>query len=165
MSKCQSNTDASCPIYDFTNVPAPIHTQTSSMLSLSAFCSIYATKSSIVHTLIPHCFPNAKHSSLLIIPPPSNSGFPSTYSPSVINSQMTPTGCFPANLHRSTAASVCPLLTLSPPSLACSGSTCPGLLKLLAFEFGSASIRQHKLRSCALMPVVTLSCCASTVTA
>ena len=137
----------------------PIYTACSG--SLPSFSSIHVTISSIVHTLIPHFLPNFKQSSVRIMPPPTSSGRPSTLSPSLIISQITPTGCLPASLQRSTAASVCPLRTLTPPSRACSGRMCPGRLKWLALALGSASMRHVRLLSWALMPVETLSSLAS----
>ena len=116
--------------------------------------SRYSTKSSIVHVLIPHLFPNFKHPSLLVIPPCIRSVSPSISSPSSTNSDRTPASGFPANLQNSIVASVCPLLSLTPPSLARSGNTCPGLRKdsfRLVFE---ARVRQVSARSWADIPVV-----------
>src|ERR671935_108952 len=45
---------------------------------------------------------------------------------SFITSQMTPAGIRPASRARSTAASVCPVRSSTPPARALSGNTCPG---------------------------------------
>ena len=52
---------------------------------------------------------------------------------SVIISQITPAGENPANLAKSIAASVCPVLLKTPPSLAIKGKICPGLAKSSGF--------------------------------
>ena len=67
---------------------------------------------------------------------------------------MAATGAHPANLHRSTDASVCPLLTSTPPSRALSGKICPGLENVTEVEFGDASKRTVRARSWADIPVV-----------
>ncbi len=64
---------------------------------------------------------------------------------------------------RSTAASVWPGRRSTPPSLARSGTTCPGRVKSCAVLFGSASRRIVVARSDAEMPVPIPSR-ASTVT-
>src|SRR5438309_5713617 len=78
-------------------------------------------------------------------------------------SQITPTGESPARRQRSTAASVWPARTSTPPSRACSGKMCPGLTRSWAFVAGSARTLIVRARSAALMPVVTPSR-ASTLT-
>lgn len=63
--------------------------------------------------------------------------------------QGSPTGLQPARRHRSTAASVCPGLTRTPPRLALKGKMCPGLRKSSGLASGSARLcrvlhlRQH----------------------
>ncbi len=54
-------------------------------------------------------------------------------------SQIAPAGCSPASRARSTAASVWPGRRSTPPSLARSGTTWPGLVKSSATAAGSAS--------------------------
>jgi len=78
-------------------------------------------------------------------------------------SQMTPAGYNPARRARSTAASVCPARTRTPPCLARKGTTCPGRVKSEAIEASRARVRIVWARSAALIPVVTPSA-ASTVT-
>ena len=58
-----------------------------------------------------------------------NSGVLAIVPSSFIISHITPAGFNPASLAKSTAASVCPALFNTPPSLATKGNTCPGLLK------------------------------------
>ena len=72
---------------------------------------------------------------------------------SFINSEMTPTGGSPLSLQRSTAASVWPERSSTPPSRAISGNTWPGRAKSLAPAFGLASARQQEARSSAEIPV------------
>ena len=62
---------------------------------------------------------------------------------------------FPARRERSTAASVCPSRSRTPPGRATRPKTCPGLIMSLARERGSASILMVRARSCAETPVVT----------
>jgi len=81
----------------------------------------------------------------------------------LVISQMTPTGSRPANVHRSTAASVWPARTSTPPSRDRSGKTCPGLTRSAGRVPGSARTRMVRARSAALMPVVMPSR-ASTLT-
>ena len=109
---------------------------------------------SIVHTLIPHLLPNSKHSSPLIIPPSLLSVLPSTSSPSFTSSHKAPAGRLSANRHSSMVASVCPLRSLKPPSLARSGKTCPRRRKDFGVLQGDASVRQVSARSWAEIPVV-----------
>lgn len=116
--------------------------------------STYSTKSSIVHTLNPHFCPNRKQPSLLIIPPPFLRATPSTSSPSSTISPMTPAGCFEASRQNSTAASVCPLRSSIPPSLARRGMICPGRRNDSGVEVGEANKRQVRARSWAEIPVV-----------
>jgi hypothetical protein len=54
---------------------------------------------------------------------------------------------------RSTAASVCPGRTITPPCLYRSGKMCPGLLKSSGCELGSAIARSVAARSAAEIPV------------
>ena len=72
---------------------------------------------------------------------------------SFINSEMTPTGGSPESLQRSTAASVWPERSSTPPSRAISGKMWPGRAKSLAPALGLASARQQEARSSAEMPV------------
>lgn len=70
-------------------------------------------------------------------------------------STMAPTGRRPARRARSTAASVWPLRTSTPPGLARSGKTWPGRTKSAGWETPPASSRRVVARSAAEMPVVT----------
>jgi hypothetical protein len=72
-----------------------------------------------------------------------------------IISHITPAGSSPARRAISTAASVCPDLSKTPPSLAHTGNTCPGILKSCAELFGSIATKIVCARSCADIPVVT----------
>src|SRR2546422_470316 len=92
----------------------------------------------------------------------TRTGSPLATCPIVI-SQMTPTGASPAMRQRSTAASVCPARTSTPPSRARSGKMCPGFTRSEAAVPGSASSRIVRARSAALIPVLTPSR-ASTLT-
>ena len=58
---------------------------------------------------------------------------------------------------RSTAASVCPARTSTPPLRARSGNTCPGLVRSRGRELGSIATRTVCARSAAEMPVVVSS--------
>ena len=53
---------------------------------------------------------------------------------SFIISHITPHGLFPHSLARSTAASVWPALTKTPPSFETTGNMCPGLTRSLDEE-------------------------------
>ena len=55
---------------------------------------------------------------------------------SFIISTISPAGSKPANLLKSTAASVCPALLNTPPALALKGNICPGLPNSLGFVSG-----------------------------
>ena len=77
-------------------------------------------------------------------------------------SQITPTGCNPARVIKSTAASVWPARFKTPPLRAISGLTWPGRLKSPGTADGAASFRIVSARSAALLPVVVPSL-ASTV--
>src|SRR5438093_1816338 len=81
----------------------------------------------------------------------------------LVISQMTPTGERPPRRQRSTAASVWPARTRTPPSRAWSGKMCPGLTRSREFVRGSARTLMVCARSLALIPVVTPSR-ASTLT-
>lgn len=72
-------------------------------------------------------------------------------------SQMTPAETSPAMRARSTAASVCPARTSTPPLRARRGKTCPGRARSLAVELGSMTTRMVWARSAAEIPVVTPS--------
>ena len=75
---------------------------------------------------------------------------------SFTTSQIAPAGRNPASVARSTAASVCPGRTSTPPSRARSGNTWPGLVRSSEVVAGSASSRVVSARSLAEMPVVVL---------
>lgn len=135
--------------------PNKDQTQCRPFVTPSVF-SKYSTKSSMVHTLIPHFFPNRKHPSRLIIPfSPRISATPSTISPSSTSSAITPAGAFPASRQNSTAASVCPLRSRTPPGRACSGMMWPGRRRESMRAPEDASVRQVRARSWAEIPVVT----------
>lgn len=70
-------------------------------------------------------------------------------------SQITPAGLKPARRARSTAASVWPARTSTPPSRASSGKMWPGLTTDSGPEAPSISTRMVRARSAALIPVVT----------
>ena len=72
-------------------------------------------------------------------------------------SQITPEACRPARRARSTAASVCPVRTNTPPSRATSGKTWPGVVIALASDASSMATAMVCARSWAEMPVVTPS--------
>ncbi len=68
---------------------------------------------------------------------------------------MIPTGVSPASRQRSTAASVWPGRSRTPPGRARNGKTCPGRTRSPTVVAGSASTRAVRARSAAEMPVVT----------
>ena len=72
-------------------------------------------------------------------------------------SQITPDGFSPASRAMSTAASVWPARTSTPPSRARSGKTWPGVAMSCGPERGSIATATVRARSCAEMPVVTPS--------
>ena len=72
-------------------------------------------------------------------------------------SQITPDGLSPARRARSTAASVCPARTSTPPSRATSGNTWPGVARSLGPLAGSIAVAMVWARSGAEMPVLTPS--------
>ena len=76
---------------------------------------------------------------------------------SFITSQMTPAALSPASRAMSTAASVWPARTRTPPSRARSGKTWPGVAMSVAPERGSMATATVRARSWAEMPVVTPS--------
>src|SRR5918995_33987 len=76
---------------------------------------------------------------------------------SFMTSQITPDGFSPASRARSTAASVCPVRSRTPPSLALSGKTWPGWTRSLGPECGSIATWIVRARSAAEIPVVTPS--------
>ena len=78
-------------------------------------------------------------------------------------SQTTPAGVSPARRARSTAASVWPIRSSTPPGFARSGNTCPGCTRSCGVESGWIATWIVWLRSAAEMPVVTPSR-ASTLT-
>lgn len=69
-------------------------------------------------------------------------------------SHITPAGYSPASLARSTDASVCPALSKTPPGLAFSGNTCPGLIKSEGLASGLTANFMVIALSKADMPVV-----------
>ena len=69
-------------------------------------------------------------------------------------SHKSPAGVEPANLAKSTAASVCPSRASTPLSFARNGNMCPGRWKSLAFASCLASRTLVVARSVALIPVV-----------
>ncbi len=73
-------------------------------------------------------------------------------------SQITPLGLSPASRETSTAASVWPARTSTPPSRAISGKTWPGVTMWLASLLASIATDTVRARSAAEMPVVTPSC-------
>ncbi len=116
--------------------------------------STNSTNRSIVHTLMPQIFPKCRQSSRLIIPAPFLSVFPLTSLPPSTSSHSTPTSLFPASLQNSTVASVCPLRSLTPPSRARSGNTCPGLRKESMPHEAEARLLHVRARSYVDIPVV-----------
>ena len=78
-------------------------------------------------------------------------------------SHTTPDGSSPASRARSTAASVCPMRSRTPPGFARNGKTCPGCTRSCAVESEWIATWIVRLRSAAEMPVVT-PCRASTLT-
>ena len=71
-----------------------------------------------------------------------------------MTSQITPAGFSPASRARSTAASVCPVRSSTPPGLAFNGKTCPGCTRSRGADRGSIATWIVRARSAALMPVV-----------
>ena len=69
-------------------------------------------------------------------------------------SQITPAGVSPAMRARSTAASVCPARTSTPPSRARSGNMWPGRARSAGLVFGLIAARTVAARSAAEMPVL-----------
>src|SRR6266403_5389189 len=67
-------------------------------------------------------------------------------------SQMTPAGAKPARRARSTAPSVCPARTSTPPRRARSGKTCPGLTMSAGVASARMAVRMVVARSTAEMP-------------
>ena len=78
-------------------------------------------------------------------------------------SAIAATGVSPASFSRSTAASVWPSRSRTPPSAARSGRMWPGRIRLVGVDAGSASTRRVCARSDALIPVLSRSA-ASTLT-
>ena len=72
-------------------------------------------------------------------------------------SQTTPAGVRPARRARSTAASVWPIRSRTPPWRARSGKTWPGWTRSSGFELGLIATWIVRARSCAEIPVVTPS--------
>src|SRR6185503_17511274 len=72
-------------------------------------------------------------------------------------SQMTPAGYRPAMRARSTAASVWPARTITPPSRERNGETCPGRARSAGRVLGLIAASTVAARSAAEMPVVTLA--------
>uniref|UniRef100_A0A0A9G1I1 Riboflavin biosynthesis protein ribAB n=1 Tax=Arundo donax TaxID=35708 RepID=A0A0A9G1I1_ARUDO len=80
-----------------------------------------------------------------------------------ITVERTDTGRKPANVTRSTDASVCPALFNTPPFRYLRGNMCPGLLRSLGLESGEARVRIVFALSAAETPV-DMPTLASTVT-
>src|SRR5262245_127971 len=76
---------------------------------------------------------------------------------SFITSQMTPAGMSPASRARSTAASVWPVRSRTPPSFAFRGKMWPGWTRSSGPECGSIATWTVRARSAAEIPVVTPS--------
>src|SRR5919106_12131 len=74
---------------------------------------------------------------------------------SFMTSQITPAGVSPASRARSTAASVCPARSRTPPRRAFSGKTWPGCTRSCRSDAGSIAILMVRARSAAEIPVVT----------
>ena len=74
-----------------------------------------------------------------------------------MTSQITPAGLSPARRARSTAASVWPARSSTPPARLFSGKTCPGWTRSRGRLSGSIATWMVCARSCADMPVVTPS--------
>ena len=70
-------------------------------------------------------------------------------------STITPAGSNPAKRAKSMAASVCPVLLNTPPSLALNGKICPGRAKSNGFVVLSISALMVRALSEAEIPVVT----------
>src|SRR4051794_22341305 len=87
----------------------------------------------------------------------SRSGTRAMVPSSFMISQITPAGLRPARRARSTAASVCPVRSSTPPSLALSGKMCPGWTRSRGRVSGSIATWIVCARSAAEMPVVTPS--------
>ena len=76
---------------------------------------------------------------------------------SFMTSQMTPAGLRPASRARSTAASVWPMRSRTPPARLLSGKMWPGWTRSRGEASGSIATWIVRARSCAEMPVVTPS--------
>ena len=87
----------------------------------------------------------------------SRSGTRAIVPSSFMISQITPDGLRPARRARSTAASVWPVRSSTPPGFAFSGKMWPGWTRSRGSEFGSIATWIVCARSCAEMPVVTPS--------
>ena len=74
---------------------------------------------------------------------------------SFIISTITPAGFIPAKRAKSIAASVCPVLLSTPPSLAINGKICPGLESSCGWVVASIKADTVLDRSLAEIPVVT----------
>ncbi len=104
----------------------------------------YSIKSAIVQMPMP-CFSlNFSREGILAMVPSSS-----------ITSHMTPAGFMPARRAMSTEPSVCPALTITPPSLALSGKICPGLTRSRGLASSATAVKTVVARSAAEMPVVT----------
>ena len=126
-------------------VPNAVGILTSASLTISlSVLSLYAISWATVINFRLCLSANFLKSSLLAIEP---SGF--------TISQHTAASLRPANLHKSTAASVCPTLSSTPPFFAISGNMCPGCLKSTGFVKSSAISFKVIERSIADTPVVT----------
>ena len=113
---------------------------------------IHSTSAATVVTGRPSRAPSSMSPGSRIISPSS-----ATISP------MTPTGESPASSMRSTAASVWPPRSRTPPSTARSGRMWPGRMSFSGVDAGSASTRSVCARSAALMPVEVRSAASTEI--
>src|SRR5580700_1487440 len=87
----------------------------------------------------------------------TRSGMRAIVPSSFITSQITPAGFRPASRARSTAASVWPARSSTPPPRLLSGNTWPGCTRSKGLAAGSMAVWIVCARSCAEIPVVTPS--------
>ena len=106
--------------------------------------SLYFTSAATVQIPIPCFFANFSREGILAMVPSSS-----------MISQITPAGFIPARRARSTDPSVCPILTMTPPSLARKGKIWPGLAISLGVVSSATAVRMVVALSAAEIPVVT----------
>ena len=111
-------------------MPCEVGSTVSATRSTRSWRCRQATRSAMVSTGSPSRAARATTPGIRVIEPSSSTSSP-----------MTPTGGRPASRQRSTAASVCPGRTSTPPARARSGTTCPGRRRSAAVEAGSARTR------------------------